>query len=113
VSESGIEAGKNAAKYVKKERNAIGVAAGKEFLYLVPQSLDLNQDINASIEYFRVSKDVDGATLKVTADGKELIKKKYPHLRGTEMEKIVLDYSGLNLNKDSKIEFKLEGGELR
>jgi len=113
VSESAVEAGRNAAKYIKKDKNTINVTAGKEFLYMVPQILELNQDLSKCIEYFRVSRDIDGATLKVTVNGEEVMKKKYPHLRSTEMEKVVLDYTKYNLDKDSKIEFKLEGGEVK
>ncbi len=113
VSESAVEAGINAAKYVKKEKSDITIAAGKEFLYLVPQVIDIESGLDKCIEYFRVSKDIDGATLKVNVNGQEIYKKRYAHLRSTEMEKVVLDYTKCNLDKDSKIEFKLEGGELK
>lgn len=113
VSECSVEAGRNAAKYSNKAQNNINIDFGKEFLYIVPQVIDLNSELDKCIEYFRVSRDIDKTTLKVYVDGVEIFKKKFPHLRTTEMEKIVLDYTKYNLNKNSKIEFKLEGGELR
>ncbi|MGI6701755.1 MAG: NAD(P)/FAD-dependent oxidoreductase [Christensenellales bacterium] len=113
VSESAVEAGKYAALYTPKQRQEIKIEAGKEFLYIVPQVIDINLDIGNCIVYFRVSRDIDGATFKAYVDGKEIKKKKYAHLRSTEMEKLVIDYSGTGLTGDPKITFKLEGGELR
>lgn len=108
VSESAVHAGKNAAKYSKDVNELIDIKAGKEFLYIVPQSVDINKDYQGCIEYFRVSQDIDKAEFVVLVDGKEIKRKKYPHLRVTEMEKVVIDYN--NLNKSSLIEFRLEGG---
>jgi len=111
VSESAVEAGVNAASYTEGERVLTEIKAGKEFLYLVPQVIDRNLDTSRCIEYFRVSKDVDDKVLCVTCGGKEIFKKKYPHLRSTEMEKITLDFKEL-LVEGAEIEFKLTGGNI-
>ncbi len=110
VSECGVEAGKFAAKYKASTSENIEFMAGAEFLYLVPQVIDIAKEINNCISYFRVSQDIDNAILKVYVDKNEIYSHKYAHLRGTEMEKVVLDYSKYNLNAQSKIEFVLEGG---
>jgi hypothetical protein len=112
VSESGIEAGANAAAYSQNKRDNVLIKAGKEFLYLVPQVIDRNLPVERCIEYFRVSKDVDDTILTVTCNGTEIFKKKYPHLRSTEMEKITLDFKEL-LASGGDIEFKLTGGGVK
>lgn len=113
VSESAVEAGRNAAQYKQTNKIDIPIKAGREFLYIVPQRLDLSQNLSNTIEYFRVSRNINGATLKVFINGLEIHKKKYAYLRSTEMEKVVLDYSKYDLDENSVVEYKLEGGELQ
>lgn len=108
VSESGEQAGKSAAVYTGKAAKNINVNAGKEFLYIVPQKLNLNEDNSSTIVYFR-SKDVlNGCKVKIFADGKEVISKKYAFLRPPEMEKLTVDFDSMNLNEKSEIKFEIE-----
>lgn len=108
VSESGRQAGENAARYTKKERKLVDVTADKNFLYTVPQKLDLNSD-NSSVDfYFRSSGDFNNCTVKVVADGQTLVSKKYPFLRPPEMQKLTVDFSKATLGAESVITFTAE-----
>lgn len=107
VSESAVEAGKNAAKYVATQEKSVIIEAGKEFLYIVPQRLNLNKGLETII-YFRSAADLNDATLKIFVDGEEVFSKKYPFLRPPEMERLKLDFSVLGVREGSKVVFSLE-----
>ncbi len=108
VSESGETAGKAAAEYAGKQRKRMDITVGKNLLYVVPQMLDLNADNKNVTVYFR-SKDVfNGASLKLTIDGKEVFSKKYAYLRPPEMERLSFDFTAYGLSEGSKAEFSIE-----
>lgn len=108
VSESGRQAGKNAAQFVKKERALIPVDADKNFLYVVPQKLNLCADNSAVDFYFRSSGEFNNCRVTVKADGKEIITKKYAFMRPPEMEKLTVDFSGVHLGINSQITVEAE-----
>lgn len=108
VSESGEQAGKSAALYTAKSTKEIDVKASDKFLYIVPQKLNLNEDNSKTTVYFRSREVLSSCTVKVSADGKEVLKKKYAFLRPPEMEKLVVDFDSMNLTEFSEISFEIE-----
>ena len=108
VSESGETAGENAALYEKKERREINLTASNEFLYVVPQKLDLNRDNSRTTVYFRSREILDKCVFKIKKDGQEVFKKKYPFLRPPEMEKLVIDFDPFKLDESSELKLEIE-----
>ena len=108
VSESGETAGENAASYEKKERREINLTASNEFLYVVPQKLDLNRDNSRTTVYFRSREILDKCVFKIKKDGQEVFKKKYPFLRPPEMEKLVIDFDSFKLDESSELKLEIE-----
>lgn len=108
VSESGETAGENAAAYEKKERREINLTASNEFLYVVPQKLDLNRDNSKTTVYFRSREILDKCVFKIKKDGQEVFKKKYPFLRPPEMEKLVIDFDSFKLDESSELKLEIE-----
>lgn len=108
VSESGETAGENAALYEKKERREIDLTASGEFLYVVPQKLDLNRDNSRTTVYFRSREILDKCVFKIKKDGQEVFKKKYPFLRPPEMEKLVIDFDSFKLDESSELKLEIE-----
>lgn len=111
VSESGETAGKAAAEYSGAKREEIEIGIGGGLLYLVPQRLDLNADNENVTVYFRSRDILNGASLVLTLDGKEIFRKKYAFLRPPEMERLVFPMNTYGLTKDSKLVFEITGGE--
>ena len=108
VSESGETAGENAALYEKKERREIDLTASNEFLYVVPQKLDLNRDNSKTTVYFRSREILDKCVFTIKKDGQEVFKKKYPFLRPPEMEKLVIDFDSFKLSERSELKLEIE-----
>lgn len=109
VSESGKLAGENAAEYVleNNKRKQIAVETkGKDFLYVVPQKIDINSKNKNVVLYFR-SRDVRDK-MKVTVKSGEnvLFTKKYMKLKPPEMERIQLDSQ--NEFSESNVEIFME-----
>jgi len=103
VSESGKFAGENAAAYVKeKEKRFLQVIKAEEnnFLYVVPQYINLQSTNTKIVLYFRVRDIRSKATVQVTYKDKVLFSKKYAHLKPPEMERIEIDIKDLDI--DSK-----------
>jgi NADPH-dependent 2,4-dienoyl-CoA reductase/sulfur reductase-like enzyme len=108
VSEGGEIAGENAAVYKNKERKLIDIKTDKNFLYIVPQKIDINAPIDKIKIYFRSIKDFDNTKFIVSVDGKVIMTKKYAHLRPPEMESVKLDLSKETLNESSVILLTME-----
>ena len=108
VTENAVEAGKNSAKYQKKQRENIEIKAGREFLYTVPTVLNLNADLDDVTIYFRASADMNNARFSIKVDNNVCFEKKYSALRPPEMERLKMDFKQYNLNKSSVVEFLLE-----
>jgi len=111
VSENGGDAGLAAAQYAKKSEKQHIFAdfeAGKDFLYIVPQRVNLFAKLDDITLYFRVSRDRKNTTLKVKYGDKEILTKKYIALRPPEMQKISLNLSDLGLKEKDVITLSLE-----
>lgn len=111
VSESGEQAGKNAALYSKKDRRNVRLNIGNEFQYLVPQRLDLNSDNSAVTMYFRSAKVLGKSTLRMKIDGEEVWKRVYPFLRPPEMQQIKMDFTKFDIKESSGVRFEIEVAE--
>ena len=111
VSASGEEAGKNAALFAAKSQRRVNINIGGEFLYLVPQQLDLEADNSKITFYFRSKKVLGKSTLRLTVDGAEVWKRRYPLLRPPEMQQLVLDMNKFEISESSDIRVEIEVAE--
>lgn len=111
VSASGEEAGRNAALYCARERHSVNINIGKEFMYLVPQQLDLNADNSKLSFYFRSAAVLGKSTLRLKVDGEEVWSRKYPFLRPPEMQQLVLDMTKFGIGGESDVRFEIEVAE--
>ncbi|MGH4119576.1 NAD(P)/FAD-dependent oxidoreductase [Clostridium sp.] len=97
VSESGKLAGENAGEYVNGTpfRKFIDVKmVGSDFLYVVPQLIDVNSENKSAVLYFR-SRDVrDNMTVTIKSEQNILFAKKYMKLKPPEMERVHLKLEG-------------------
>ena len=107
VSESGAVAGAAAAHYRPGPRKTVAIAASDDFLYFVPQQLNLNQLDGKTTIYFRSAADMKRPRLSLTVDGEEVFSKKYVFLRPPEMERLELDFGALGVRADSEIRVTL------
>ena len=111
VSASGEEAGKNAALFAEKSQRRVNINIGGEFLYLVPQQLDLEADNSKITFYYRSKKVLGKSTLRLTVDGAEVWKRRYPLLRPPEMQQLVLDMNKFDISESSDVRFEIEVAE--
>lgn len=111
VSESGEEAGKNAALYSKRERRTVEIAIGEGFLYAVPQCIDPQADNSQVKLYFR-SAEVQGKTrVRFTVDGKTVWSREYISLRPPEMQQAVIDLNDCGISERSALSLEMEVAE--
>lgn len=108
VSEGAEIAGKNAAKWQPLERNLIDIKTDNNFLYIVPQKLDLNAPLDGVKIYFRSKMDFDNVKFNITIDGKLFKSKRFANLRPPEMEGMLLNFEKEGLNEKSEIFFSIE-----
>lgn len=92
VSESGEIAGVNACKH-NGERKLTNIAVSGKIMYVVPQMLDVNSDLDKVVMYFRASDDLGNQRLTITSNGETVFTKRYLKLLPPEMERIVVDFS--------------------
>ncbi|MDP0488025.1 MAG: FAD-dependent oxidoreductase, partial [Fusobacterium sp. JB020] len=111
VSESGKLAGKNAAIYSKEKinRTLIPINRSKEFLYVVPQYINVDNESDEIIIYFRAREVFKNKMVFVKCGDKVLFKKKYMNLKPPEMERIKINLDSLQL-ENSEIQIFMEEG---
>ncbi|MCH5353832.1 MAG: FAD-dependent oxidoreductase [Acutalibacter sp.] len=98
VSEEAEQAGKNCAAYVqRKAQGTEQTAEGKIPLlpqgavrYTVPVTLNRDRMEDQLVVRFRVGQNLRNATVRVQADGKELLRRKRPVMAPGEMEQVIL-----------------------
>lgn len=109
VSESGEIAGANAAQYVleatPREFADIKIDS-KDFLYVVPQLININSREKEVILYFRSREVRENMRVTIKSRDNVLLSKKYVILRPPEMERVRLELKG-DLSA-SQIEFTME-----
>jgi hypothetical protein len=104
VSESGEIAGKNAALYVLGEplRKYIPIKyENKDFLYIVPQRLDIMSENKNAVLFFRPREIKNKASIKVKAGERVIFSRKFSVLRPPEMGRIEMDIEDINEEIDS------------
>ena len=107
VSECAADAGRNAA-HPAPSGKCVRLERGKGILSYVPHRIDLGKPQDRVVFFFRSAKDMDRATLRILADGKEVYKKKFAFLRPPEMQRVEMDFSAFGLNAGSKLSVELE-----
>ncbi|MGP1544296.1 MAG: NAD(P)/FAD-dependent oxidoreductase [Candidatus Fimenecus sp.] len=112
VTEESQLAGLGAAKYIEGDRSpddyitTIGDGAVR---YVVPQRINIETDNTVKL-YYRVGKVLKNATITVTCDGKELLRRKKKKMTPGEMEYIPLPANIINkLEGGAVMEVKAEG----
>jgi hypothetical protein len=112
VSESGEEAGRSAADFVKRlnKRAFANFSGSKDFLSLSPQRLNLFNIEEETTAFFRAREERGGTRVRAFAGEKEIFSKTYNQLRPPEMERITLKLKDLNLAEGDVIRFAMEGG---
>lgn len=110
VSESGELAGAGAAHYQKAERDYIPLQADRSLLYLVPQRLDRKRPDKPVTVYFRSSRTMEKAVLKISAGDKLILEKPYKELKPPEMQRLTLHVSQLIDTGAEGLLFSLEEG---
>ena len=109
VSESGELAGKSAALFCKeKTHEYVEIKTDDNFLYTVPQRLDVNGDLSNVTFFFRSRFIFNNCKLVLKVDGEKVYEKKYAFLRPPEMEKLVMDFEKFGVKKGSNILFETE-----
>lgn len=114
VSESGEYAGSKASIYVKeqkkrKERKLIPVNKEREnFLYAVPQYIDVNSNNKKIVIYLRSREVKNNVRIQIKGNGELLFDKKYRFLKPPEMERIEIDLSNTNINELEGIEITMK-----
>lgn len=113
VSESGEAAGESAAAYTAREQTLVPLRAGSNLLYLVPQQLDLKDEKQKIVLYFRSQGEFQNSRLCIRVNGETVFEKRYAFLRPPEMERLEVDFSQYDLNPDAVIVFDLVLSEER
>lgn len=109
VSESAVTAADGACAFEKESADFAYIEPNGNIAYIVPQKIDLSNDMSNVCFYFR-SRDVfDKCKLTFSANGKTIKEKKYPFLRPPEMERLVISFDEAGLKKGDKITVTLEG----
>lgn len=94
VSEEAEQAGRNAARYVREggapRGGAIPLEPEGAVRYTVPCSLCPQRMEEKTVVRFRVGRNLRDAVVRVTVDGKELLRRKRPVMAPGEMEQVVL-----------------------
>jgi len=107
VSESGEIAGRSAARYMPRERRLAGINISKDFLFSVPQYLDIDMLHGETIICFRTRDFHENVNVRVLIDSQEVFSQQYQVLRPSEMERININLN-FALNPESKIELRVD-----
>lgn len=111
VSESGELAGKNAALYTNSNASRENIPikySNKDFLYVVPQKIDLKSENKKVVFYIRSREIKNNTFIKVMSGGNIIFNKKFGVLRPPEMERLEIDVSQINGDM-GEINISMEG----
>ena len=92
VSESGEIAGANAAQYVREAtpRQLAEIKMSPDFLYVVPQQININSSNRKAVLYFRSREVRENMRVTIKSGDQVLLSKRYVILRPPEMERVRL-----------------------
>lgn len=108
VSASGKLAGKNAAGYAARKRRQKHFDISEDFMYFVPQSMDMSADNSKVTFYFRSAKILGKCVLRLCVDGARIWEKAYPFMRPPEMKNLTLDMTKFGINENSSVRWEIE-----
>jgi thioredoxin reductase len=93
VSESGEIAGANAAQYVREAtpRQLAEIKMSPDFLYVVPQQININSSNRKAVLYFRSREVRENMRVTIKSGDQVLLSKRYVILRPPEMERVRLE----------------------
>jgi thioredoxin reductase len=93
VSESGEIAGANAAQYVREAtpRQLAEIKMSPDFLYVVPQQININSSNRKAVLYFRSREVRENMRVTIKSGDQVLLSKRYVILRPPEMERVGLE----------------------
>lgn len=109
VSENAKLAGIHAATFEKVPPHIITITIERDFLYVVPQQLNLKKSLDKIVQYFRVANPMKNVTFSILLEDQTIYTRKYPYLKPAEMERITVDFSKNKLTENSKLIYRLEG----
>ena len=98
------------AQIGRQNREFATVSASPDFLYAVPQRIDVTDLKGETIMFFRSSEVRKKTTVRVLVDGAEVFKKHFNQLRPPEMERITVGF-GERLRAGSKITLEMEAAK--
>jgi thioredoxin reductase len=110
ISESGEIAGRGAARYVMRDRLLVGIRPSKDFLYSIPQCLDLDMLSDETTVQFRVRERRKNVVITMYVDNHQVHSQEFLTLKPTQIERIVVNFS-TDLSPDSMVELKMESIE--
>ena len=111
VSESGEYAGLNAAlaSQSMSKRALIPILKEKhDFLYIVPQYININSNNKKLVMYFRSFTIRNNVVVKIKCDDTVIFTKRYKSLKPPEMERIEFDISNISLSKEANFRIVME-----
>ncbi|MBS7526157.1 FAD-dependent oxidoreductase [Fusibacter paucivorans] len=108
VSESGDIAGAAAAHYTQAPHSEITFHTGQNVAYIVPQQLSQKVTAEKTVLYFRSAKPIERCQLFIKVNNDIVYKKSYAFLKPPEMERLLFDFSALNLQSDDHVTFEIE-----
>lgn len=107
VSQCASDAGVNAVGF-SRSGESVRIEKGNGLLSFVPHRIDISKPHDKVVLFFRSSKDMDKAVLRIKVDGEEVYAKNFSFLRPPEMQKIEIDFSQFSLNTNSQIILEAE-----
>lgn len=111
VSESGVLAGKAAAKYEVRGRDYVSLNPDSTLQYVVPQKISLGEVEDTITLYFRTREPMEEARLEIKAGDKLVFSKHYTNLKPPEMERLELDFKVLAHRVEDGITISLKDDE--
>ena len=113
VSESGAAAGEAAAGFAIDNGqltidNYAEVSIDNNFLYAMPQRIDLRANLDEVIIYFRSREERGRTKFSAKLGGQVLLKKSFQQLRPPEMERVVLKLSGVAIKEGDTVCLEME-----
>jgi len=107
ISESGEIAGQSAARYMYGERQIVGINTSKDFLYTVPQCLDLGMLRGEAVLFFRPRETRDNVVVKVLVNGQVEYSQEFLTLVPSEVERLAVNFNTA-LTPESRVELRME-----
>lgn len=93
--------------YREADRALAEVSASGDFLYVVPQLIDIGHEEEETVVFFRSREVRDNVIVRIIADGEEICSRKFKSLRPPEMERMEISFTG-KLRPGSKIAFEMD-----